>query len=356
MTLSESSEMAHGGELSPARRPLRLFRLAGLYSLFFLISFGLGYPILNRYDPSQIPGLSDVKVYSAMTAGKPVTPETHLRFRVLVPAVARPFYLFASSRAGTWNPLAFGLLVADSLFVAGTGLLIVLVGMSLLGDYSISLVAALLYMLNFCVPNMRLSGMVDAGEAFFLLAMFWSLSQKKLWLLPAILALGALTKESFVPFSLAFLLAWWMVVRHMEDSTTYKIVWIAGSWLLGVLAICAAQWYVRGQFVSLIAFAASLHHKHAYGDDFAIVTDHNFWYTFCWLFPTALPKLMGLSKSWTIPTLITTVVVFILDGYYGGGAGTASRALFSVTGPLLALSSASFLLEQQPWKGSPTGV
>jgi hypothetical protein len=73
-----------------------------------------------------------------------------------VPWIARPFYHLARGRFGTWNPVTLGLLVADSLFVAATAVLTVVLGTRTLGSYPVSLVASLLYLLNFCVPNVRL--------------------------------------------------------------------------------------------------------------------------------------------------------------------------------------------------------
>ena len=103
-------------------------RMAGLFCLFLLIAWGLGYPTLNRYDPRQTPGLTDVQSYAALVTGAPTLDAGHLRFRVLVPWVARPFYQLAKGRFGSWDPVMFGLLVADALFVAGTALLIVVLG------------------------------------------------------------------------------------------------------------------------------------------------------------------------------------------------------------------------------------
>ena len=48
-------------------RKIATARLALLFCVFFLIACGLGYPILNRFDPRQTPGLSDVKTYAART-------------------------------------------------------------------------------------------------------------------------------------------------------------------------------------------------------------------------------------------------------------------------------------------------
>jgi len=147
---------------------------AGFWSLlvFFLIAWGLGYPILNRYDPRQIPGLSDVKTYSAMVLGEANPGYGHVQSRVLVPWLARPFYWFANGRLGSWDPVLFGLLAADSIFVALTATLIVIIGTRMLSNYILGLVASLLYLLNFCIPNLRLTGLVDASEGFSFLLSF----------------------------------------------------------------------------------------------------------------------------------------------------------------------------------------
>src|SRR4030081_3391146 len=100
-------------------------RVTLLWSIFFLIACGLGYPILNRFDPRQTPGLSDVKTYASLVTGTASPDAGHVRFRVLVPWLAKPFYRLAQGRFATWDPVMFGLLVADSLFVAGTAVLIV---------------------------------------------------------------------------------------------------------------------------------------------------------------------------------------------------------------------------------------
>src|ERR1019366_7302567 len=126
----------------------------------------------------QTPGLSDVKTYASIVTGTATVDagDRYRRFRVLVPWLARPFYWLARGRVGTWDPVMFGLLVADSLFVAGTAVLIVILGSRELGSSAAGLVGALLYLVNFAVP-------------------------------------GALTKESFIPFSIVFMSAWWVSTR-----------------------------------------------------------------------------------------------------------------------------------------------
>lgn len=153
-------------------------RVALLFCVFFLIACGLGYPVLNRFDPRLTPGLTDVKAYASLvigTANLDAGDKLYRGFRVLVPWVARPFYWLARGQVATWDPVMFGLLVADSLFVSGTAVLIVILGNRQLGRSAAGLVGALLYLVNFAVPNLRLVGLVDAGEGFFLLALLWCL-------------------------------------------------------------------------------------------------------------------------------------------------------------------------------------
>lgn len=325
-----------------------VFRFAGLFCLFFLIAWGLGYPALNRYDPRHIPGLTDVKSYAALVTGATIPGPQHVRFRILVPWLARPLYRLAIGRFGSWDPVMFGLMAVDSMFVAATAMLIVVLGMGKLGSYPVALLASLLYLVNFSVPNLRLAGLVDAGEGFFLIALLWSLSDSRFWLLPFIATLGTATKESFIPFSIVFTSAWWIVERKKLDSPVTSAIWIISSWFVGLAAMIGLHWWIAGHLESPAKFAASLHGNHEYLSHFASsLWDRNFWYAFLWLLPTGIPNLRRFPKSWLVPTGAASVLAFVLDGYYGGAPGTVGRALFSVVGPVLALSSALLLLDDK---------
>lgn len=327
-----------------------------LFAIFFLIACGLGYPVLNRFDPRLTPGLSDVKIYAAMVTGDVGAEAGHVRFRVLVPCVAKPFYRLARGKFASWDPVIFGLLMADSLFVAGTCVLIVVLGGGQLGNPAAGLVGSLLYLVNFAVPNLRLVGLVDAGEGFFLLALIWSLSELELWAFPVIAVCGALAKETFIPFSVALTFAWWVVVRrdlrnHGKDGALPALAWIAASWLVGLIVMVGLQWSVSGSFDSPLRFGLDLHRGHDYAGHFIkSLYDRNLWYVFVWLLPTAIPNLKRLPKSWLVPVGATSVLAFVLDAYYGGAPGTVGRALFSVVGPVLSLSSALFVLRITAWE------
>jgi hypothetical protein len=245
----------------------------------------------------------------------------------------------------------FGLLVADSLFVAGTAVLIVMLGAVLwkrqTASLAVGLVGALLYLVNFAVPNARLVGLVDAGEGLFLLALLWSLSESKLWVLPVIAVLGALTKETFVPFSIVLTTAWWFSTRRDRDHASHHVLpaaaWILISWLLSLATMTGLQWSVTGTLVNPLQFGLALHHGGGYLFA-ASLRDRSLWYVFLWLLPTALPNLKRLPKSWLVPVGATCAMAFVLDAYFAGVPGAMGRALFSIAGPVLSLSSAMFLL------------
>jgi hypothetical protein len=344
--------------LQDNRTKIATARLALLFCVFFLIACGLGYSVLNRFDPRQTPGLSDVRIYASLvtaTATGTASPDGgHVRFRVLVPWLAKPFYRLAQGRFASWDPVMFGLLVADSLFVAGAAVLIVVLGNRQLGSSAVGLVGALLYLVNFAVPNLRLVGLVDAGEGFFLLALLWSLSEFELWVLPVIAVLGALTKESFIPFSIALTSAWWLSNwpdrndDHRNDDRNRArkaAAWILTSWVLSLATMIGLQWSITGRFVSPLQFGLALHHGDDYLGHFASsLHDRNLWYIFLWLLPTAIPNLKRLPKAWLIPVGATCAMAFVLDAYFGGAPGTVGRALFSIAGPVLSLSSALLLL------------
>ena len=330
------------------RFKISALRLTGLFCLFFSIAWGLGYPTLNRYDPRNIAGLTDVRGYAALVTGATNPGPEHLQFRALVPWIARPFYRLAIGRSGSWDPVMFGLLAADSMFVAATAVLIIVLGTRKLGSYPVSVVASLLYLVNFCVPNLRLAGLVDAGEGFFLLGLLWSLSEPAFWRLPLIAALGTATKESFVAFSIVLMAAWWIVEGKRLRSSAASAKWILSSWIVSFAVLTGLHLWIAGRLESPIEFAVSLHGNHDYLRHVASsLWDRNFWYVFVWLLPTGIPKLNRFPKSWLIPLGATAVVAFVLDAYYGGAPGTVGRALFSIAGPVLALSSAMLLLDDK---------
>jgi len=170
---------------------------AVLFCIFFLVCLSLGYPTLNRYDiRSAVPDSAD---YAAMVNSGPQAARPAYRARVLVPYLAKPFARVARGRVGTWDATSFGLLVANSLLTAGAAYLLVTIALGVTGSWQPALVAALLYLLNFAVSNLMLAGMVDSGEAFFLIAAVALMLQGQWRVLPFLAVLEARVRKPSFP-------------------------------------------------------------------------------------------------------------------------------------------------------------
>jgi len=243
----------------------------------------------------------------------------------------------------------FGLLVAESLFVSGTVTVLAILALDQIGSYSVAVGSALLYLVNFAVPNLRLIGFVDSAEAFFLLLVAWSLSREQYGFLPLWAIGGALAKESFVPFLIVFTAAWWLACRKTEKERAGNIVWIALSWAVALGTLTLLQWRITGLLRSPIQFGMELHRHLSYVVHLRqVLRDGNLWYTFVWLLPLGILRLRRFSFPWRAATAATCVCAVALDAYYGAAPGAVARAFFTIAGPLLTASAAWLLFEPTP--------
>ena len=323
-----------------------------LWLLFFAICFGLGYPMLRRYDPRTTEGLSDASKYYAIVTGADTSPFKEMfRCRVLVPYVARPFYWLAQNHLHPWNAGFFALLVASSLFCATTACLIVSVGHKLFDELPTALLAATLYLLSFAIPNLQLSGLIDAGEACFMAFVVWSLLNGKWWLLPLWGLLGALAKETFVPFACIFAFTWWLTAGRQNQPGRVGLKWADLKWLaalaivgLGTVVAVHARisgqlnwpWTIAGQARAPVNFFVALWH---------CLTERSFWYVFGWLIPLGVWRLKIFPKPWVAAAIATSGFAILLGAYSNAG-GTVGRATFNIIGPLLSLSVASLIAQR----------
>ncbi len=105
-----------------------------------------------------------------------------------------------------------------------------IIGMRCGLPYATSLLGSTLFLLSFAVPNLTLAAYVDSGELLFLTLLSWSLLSGRWYLLPLWGILGALAKETFAPFALAFAVVWWLAERPWRFP---RLIWVAA------LAACA---------------------------------------------------------------------------------------------------------------------
>jgi len=314
-----------------------------LWIVFFLISAGLGYPTLSRYDARQ--WNPDVAEYFKMVTGGPsATTIAGYQHRILVPLLARLVCKVVGRHLlGSWDPTSFSVLFVCSAFVACVAYLIVTLGAEILGNYTVALLGATLYLLNYSVANEMLSGLIDVGEACALMGLTYLLYRRRLYLLPLVAILGSLAKETFVPFAVVFLLTW-MVAEHRPPLHTATAVAVTSC--LGVGTIMLAHFLVTGTALWHSGISAGLSAGSGYLSRFLLTFSvRGVWYTFVWLVPLAIWKLRAFPRAWLCSTVTASLVALILNAYHNRSEDlvAVARPLFSIAGPLLSLSAAAFV-------------
>ncbi|MDQ2855006.1 MAG: hypothetical protein M3R68_01660, partial [Acidobacteriota bacterium] len=249
--------------------------------LFFLISLGLGYAAVQRYDPRATPGLSDAAVYYRLVAGEEVLAR-EMRFRVLVPSVAKLFYKLTAKFLNNPRAVFLALLISNAIFCATTACLLVAIGIRVSGNLATALLGATLYLLNFAVMHLQLAGMVDAGEACLILAVVMTLFGTRWWLLPLWGVVGALAKETFLPLAGVLALVWWYVEYRRSHDKLRKLfpvvamIVTAAATILILRSMIAEGTVVSDVLVQTRASASALGRT-------SVVTSPTFWYVFLWL-------------------------------------------------------------------------
>lgn len=317
-----------------------------LWSLFFLICMGLGYPTINRYDPSSVPGLSDSLGYSSLvTGGNLAGDEAH---RILVPYLARPIYWLANGHLHSWNPVFFALLVVNSFFIANTAYLLVGISHRIVGNYAVALVSGFLYLTNFAVANFNLSGYVDSAINCMMIAVAWSLLTERWWLLPIWGVLGALAKETFIPLSAVLAFAWWLTSWRRGALRLSQLAWVGAMAAVGFATLTIVMARVSPGS-SPMTFAASRWVKS--GAEYFYLSGlvgcliaRESLYVFGWLLPLGIWRLGRLPRPWVVASVCAALSALGM-GAYDDALGNTVRPVFSTIGPLLSLSASILLVE-----------
>lgn len=327
---------------NPGTDPHRSSDVAGSlilrWLLFFVITLGLGYAALSRYDPRHIESLSDSLIYTRLVAGEPVMGRDS-RFRILVPYVARPFYWLAKGRLGSDRAALLALLIANSIFCATSASLLVAIAFRVIGDLSTALLSAVLYLSSFALPHLQLAGMIDSGEACFALALTLSLLTNKWWMLPLWAFLGALAKETFVPLATLFAFAWWFVGYRKMSSGVGRVLWPISIGVVGLATVTILQSIISG-YLHWPWQTEVLDPETGYlarvGDS---LFSSGFWYVFAWLLPLGVWRLRDLPREWVLASAIAALGALAL-GLYKGVGGNVARPMFDFAGPILSVSVA----------------
>jgi hypothetical protein len=309
------------------------------FLLLFLISFGLGYPVLNRYSPPSTPGLSDSLQYFRLVEDGPHAAFGHWRYRVLVPFLAKPIYWVARRRLGTWNPISFALLIVNSGFCAASAALLSRLTLRIRQDSLIPAIAAFAYLLNFAVANYQLSGLVDSAEAFCFLVLTWALMTRTWLVLPLVGLLAGLSKETFVPIAFVFAMVW--IFSERNDRRGRAVVAILTMTMVSLVTVLLVRSAIDGALVTpwqIVAEERSISEGMA-RNGLGIFVNWTFWLTLMWV-PFLVPTWQSLPKSWRYAAIAGAVAALVLAIWNDAGGGNTARPLFNVLGPILALAFA----------------
>lgn len=314
-----------------------------LWMLFSLICMGLGYSTLNRYDPRMHGGTIDSAHYYEIVAGDPQDAVGRWRYRVLVPYLAKPFYWLAKGRVGTWDPVLFGLLVANSILSAMAATLLAASARKVEVDQAVATLAGALYLLNFSIPNYHLAGLVDSGEGCLLLAVTFVLLAGRWWLLMPLGVLGAAAKETFVPIAGVFAGVWWLGEIRKEEWCLTRLLSVVAMSFAGLATVVLIQSTVSGHMVWPWEMVAAEHMSTNHWISFrGIVFSKGFLYVFVWLLPLGVWRLPTLPRPWVAASFFAALIALSLGVVHNAGNNVA-RALFNAAGPVLNLSVAMLL-------------
>lgn len=307
--------------------------------LLFLICFGLGYPTLNRYNPSSIPGLSDSVQYYGLVEYGPAAATGHWKYRVLVPYLAKPIYWAARGRLGTWNPVSFALLAVNSLFCGCAAWFVSALAYRLSGGVPTSIVAAFAYLLNFAVPNYHLSALVDSADAFLFVLLSFALLSGKWALLPVIGFVAGFSKETFIPIGFVFAATWVLSERSADRmKRTLAVVVMA---VLGMIVVLFVRSVIDHALVlpwDIVSEERSPSGWSAH-NLLSAETGWNFWLTIVWL-PFVFLAAKRVPKPWRRAALAGTIATIALSAWNNAPRGNTARPVFDVLGPLFAVSFA----------------
>lgn len=326
-------------------RRKRLLVLILIWGLFFITGFSLGYPTLNRYTPSQ-PQLSDSEYYAPLVE-KGISEEINSfwRYRVLVPYVAKPFYWLGQGRIGTWNPVYFGLLMANSIFISLGALFLLIITELIVGDIKIGFTASLLFLTHFNTTNLYLSGLVDSAEIFLIILVAWALLTNRWFILPFVGVLAALTKETAIAFPI-ILSSGWYAWQWMTQGWRWKpVLAIALLALAGFATLSVLQSAFSPVIVwpwEIVAGKSSFKISGISSRLFDLLSSRSIYYTFIWLLPLGLLGIRTMPRPWIAGSVLSFAAAAIMSAMAPTGENV-SRPLFTAVGPILLVAAAVFL-------------
>ena len=318
-----------------------------LFIMFFCISAGLGYAVLNRYAAEQLPQLSDVLYYQDIVKHGIQSISSDLRTtRIILPMVAHGLYLLLPEQIGSWSVIAFSMLFTNSVFCSLSALLTFNLALLITKSSSLGLIASCLYLLNFTVTNIHLTGLIDSGYSFSIVLLVYLIMTGRFSLLPLLGVMGCLIKEIFFPISISFLIGWIVADFYKTKKLNKRLLinsilflFLSATTLLalqyGFNGFIRKPWeYIPGQMI----------HPQYQGIDL-LKQVAKFMYIFVWLLPLGLWSLYCLPFRLRLALAFASALSLLLLFWVGASGLGIGRNIFNVVGPSLCISAAYTLLK-----------
>lgn len=317
--------------------------------LFYIISFSLGYHIINKFIVELVPAAADASIYLDLVKhGTSAIGSDHRSSRILMPMLARGISFILPAKLGKWDLHVFSLLLVNAAVCTGIGLIIYYIGRWLRLSAQTAFIAALLFFLNFAVTNYYLASLVDAGECLCLLLTACALLVGRWYWLPIIGLLGISTKETFFPIATIFICAWGLYEIWRKRQVDYaKVAWFLLFCVLSFMMVVALKSMAYGKLTYPWQYAAKLYHIYPGVSWLRVMLElKSFLYVFIWLLPLGLLRLTRFPQVWVFASFMSILVILAMSIWAGTSGAAISRYIFNLAGPLLCLSAALYLNER----------
>ena len=333
-----------------------------LFLFFFITSWGFGYAILNRYNPTELVSLSDVGIYANIVKfglGEITYDMSYRSTRVIFPLIARGFYLFLP-QLGSWDTLTNSLLITSSIFSALSALLIMDLSFRMYKDQKISILASYIFLTSFIVVNLHQVGLIDSAYCFCFILLIYILHIKKYYLIVPLFIFGTLTKEQFIVFgsSITF---FYIFYEYFYNKTFNKplTIYLFITSLLSTIVMIFVHSYVK-EGLSLpwqiivdtqrLTLTDSSGWKVRFDFEYFISRSIKFFIAMGPLILISLPNLKKIKNKILFALLLTGILQIILGTVVGITGTGHARSFFNLTSFIFCVSAAFSIKSLLPSK------
>jgi hypothetical protein len=148
---------------------------------------------------------------------------------------------------GSYNAVSVAMLIVNSAFTSLSVVFIINLTYRFLDDIDVALISGFIFFTNFFITNSYLAGSVDAAYGCMFLFMFYIVINDKWILLPAMMIIGCLTKEVFLPVGSSIILCILVQMTLANGYLPWKKISLALTTVLtGSVTIIILNYLVYG--------------------------------------------------------------------------------------------------------------